>query len=226
MGQKDFKGHIDKRRAYLEKAIARYFNRCGSQYDIVFKAMKHALFSGGKRIRPVLCLEACYACGGDIKKAIPPACAIEFIHNFSLVHDDLPSIDNDDYRREKPTCHKRFGEAIAILAGDALLAFAFEILSDIKDKDVLQRLLKTVARSIGLSGMIGGQGFDIIYRNRKKSGTLWSKINTLKTAKFFSAATKSGAISAGVSHKKIKRMELYGLYFGKAFQIRDDIYDG
>ena len=221
----NFERKLDLDRQIIDKALKRYLGKEGASKGEVFRAMEYALFPGGKRLRPILSLEASRTCNGKIQNALPAACAIEFIHNFSLIHDDLPSMDNDDFRRGKPVCHKRFGEAIAILAGDALLNSAFIILSGIKDRDSSGRLIKVISDSIGLNGIIGGQGLDIKYANRKKAKSLESKINDLKTAIIFSASLTSGAITAEASSKKIKRLRGFGRNFGRAFQIYDDILD-
>jgi geranylgeranyl diphosphate synthase type II len=156
---------------------------------------------------------------------MPAACAVEFIHNFSLVHDDLPCMDNDDYRRGKPSCHRKFGEAKAVLAGDALLSTAFEILTDIKDPGSMKEAVAIISRASGLSGIMGGQGLDIMYINKKKSRDLAQRINALKTGALFIAAVKTGAALSGASAKRVKAVEKFGKIFGDSFQLRDDIID-
>ncbi|MCK4462730.1 MAG: polyprenyl synthetase family protein [Candidatus Omnitrophica bacterium] len=221
----NFERQINLDKEIIDKALKKYLEKQRNSSSEVFRAMKYALFPGGKRLRPILSLEASRTCGGNIQNALPAACAIEFIHNFSLIHDDLPSMDNDDFRRGKPTLHRKFGEAIAILAGDALLNLAFIVLSGIKDKDTSARLIEVIPDSIGLNGIIGGQGLDIKYMNTKKTKSLESKINDLKTAIIFSASLTSGAITASASSKKVKRLSSFGRNFGRAFQIYDDIVD-
>ncbi len=216
---------LKKDKKIINRALRKYLENIGNSSSDILQAMRYAVFPGGKRLRPVLCLEAARASGGNIKNALPAACAIEFIHNFSLIHDDLPSMDNDDFRRGKPAPHRKFGEAIAILAGDALLNLAFIVLSDIKNKDISARLIRVISNSVGLNGIIGGQGLDIKYANRKKAKSLEYKINDLKTAIIFSASLTSGAITASTSSKKVKRLSSFGRNFGRAFQIYDDILD-
>jgi len=223
--EKTFKGYIKKRKSIVDKSLNAYLNKYGGSDNDVLRAMRYALFPGGKRIRPILCLEASKVCGGNVKSALPAACAIELMHNFSLVHDDLPSMDDDDLRRGKPTCHKKYGEATAILAGDALLALAYEALSRIKNENISQKLVRAISGSIGSRGMIGGQGLDIKYSRKEKSDALQTKINTLKTAELFSVTLKSGAISVSARDKYVNALGKFGMNFGKAFQVRDDIHD-
>lgn len=194
--------------------------------NIIYGAMEYAVFPGGKRIRPLLCMEMCRACGGDLLNAMPQACALEFIHSFSLVHDDLPSMDNDDMRRGKPAVHKKYGEALAVLTGDALLALAFRALAEIKEPSVLSGSLKVIADAAGSSGITGGQALDIKYALKKRSFSFLKKTNKLKTAVLFEASVKAGALAAGASKKMLLKAGMYGKYFGEAFQVRDDIMDG
>ena len=209
-----FKKRFKQNKEIINQALRRYLEKEKGFSNEIFPAMEYALFPGGKRLRPVLCLEASKACGGSIKNAIPVACTIEFIHNFSLIHDDLPSMDNDDFRRGKPTLHKKFGEAVAILAGDALLILAFSILSGIKNRNISLLVMKKITDSIGLKGVIGGQGLDIKYMSKKKTKSLESKINSLKTAKLFQVSLTSGAIIAHASSIKIKKLDFFGRHFG------------
>lgn len=192
--------------------------------DIIKKAMRYSVLSGGKRIRPLLALEASRVCGGNLKAAMPVACAIEFIHTYSLIHDDLPAMDNDDLRRGKPTCHKVFGEANAILAGDALLTLAFNVIARYARPKTGVVIAKEIAQAIGDDGMVGGQALDLEF-HKKKNRAVLRKINLLKTAKLFEASAKAGAISAGASAAKIKALKKFGLYFGLSFQAVDDYLD-
>lgn len=212
-------------KAVIDKALSGYLCRFSDRDNILFRMAEYALFPGGKRIRPALCLEACLACGGGKKRALPQACAIEFIHNYSLVHDDLPSMDNDDMRRGKPACHKRFGEANAVLVGDALLTLAFRVLCEIKDGRVLRESLKAISSAAGLRGIAGGQCLDIKYMKKSISRAFRTKINMLKTGSLFVASARAGGIAARASGKKIKGLTAFGGYFGRAFQLRDDIDD-
>lgn len=221
-----FDGLLEKDREIIDKALKKYLKKEKSASGDISRAMEYALFPGGKRLRPLLCIEAARCCGEKIEDAIPAACAIEFIHNFSLVHDDLPSMDDDDFRRGKPSCHRKFGEAAAILAGDALLNIAFKTLSDIKNKKISVGLIEILSDSIGPGGMIGGQGLDIKYANKNKTGRLNSRINDLKTGALFCASLVSGAAAVSAPSRKIRRLSEFGRYFGRAFQICDDITDG
>ena len=223
--KKNFEHYLKKNRRAIDNALKGHLRRCSNPKGGLSQAFKYALFPGGKRIRPILCLEAAKVCGGSVKDALPAACAIEMIHNFSLVHDDLPSMDNDDLRRGKPTCHKKFSEAIAVLAGDGLLVMAYEILAGIKYAGISKDISKVISKAIGAYGMIGGQAFDIKYAGKRKSPAMQSDIDTLKTAFLFSAALETGAISAHASAKKRKALKRFGVDFGKAFQVRDDIKD-
>lgn len=194
----------------------------------VIDAMNYSLQAGGKRIRPVLVLEFCRICGGDYNKAISSACAIEMIHTFSLIHDDLPAMDDDDYRRGKLSCHKAFDEGIAILAGDALSALAFEIIAkdDLLDSDTKIRLIQVLADAVGVNGMIGGQVIDIENENKKDlNEDDLVHMCLLKTGALLRAACKMGCIAAGVDEKVIANADEFAKNVGLAFQIIDDILD-
>lgn len=189
------------------------------------KAMRYSVFSGGKRIRPILAIESCLCCGGAVKDVMEPACAIELVHTFSLIHDDLPSMDDDNYRRGKPTCHKKFDEATAILTGDSLLALAMEIAARGKNPENEIAAIRELAGSIGSLGMAGGQSIDIEYEGRKKDLKILNYINLYKTAAFIRASLKIGAIVAGARTGRIEAMAKFGGLIGEAFQIIDDILD-
>ena len=192
--------------------------------DIIKKAMRYSVLSGGKRIRPLLALEASRICGGNVKDVVHVACAIEFIHTYSLIHDDLPAMDNDDLRRGKPTCHKVFGEANAILAGDALLTLAFNVIARHTRPKMGAVIIREIAQAIGDDGMVGGQALDLEF-HKKKNRTILRKMNLLKTAKLFEVSAKAGALSAGASAAKTKALQKFGLYFGLSFQAVDDHLD-
>ena len=203
----------------------------------IFKSMKYTVTLPGKRLRPVMCLETCKIMGGDIEKALPTACAIEMLHAQSLIHDDLPCMDNDDFRRGKPSNHKVFGEAIAVLAGDALLSFAPQLIiekSNLSAETLIKVLHEFVVRA-GAYRLIGGQVVDIESEGAnmgsnsdiplaKKKETL-EYIHTHKTADLFKLALKTGAIIADASQEQIDEMERFGQVFGIAFQIYDDVMD-
>ncbi len=198
---------------------------------IIHQAMRYAIFGKGKRLRPILLIAAAEACGGKSSDFLSAACAIEMIHNYSLIHDDLPAIDDDDYRRGKLSCHKKFGEAIAILAGDALLTKAFEVLSQMrlpKDGALQSKVITEVARAIGTEGMLGGQVEDIQAlgrRQEKEEKKKLAYIHAHKTGALISAALRVGAMLAGASRGQLKALDKYGQSFGLAFQITDDILD-
>lgn len=191
---------------------------------IIHKAMQYAVFTGGKRFRPVLALSACEACGGKSKDALPAALTIELIHTYSLVHDDLPALDDDDTRRGKPTCHRKFGEANAILAGDGLLTLAFELLADIRPAERGIRILREISTAAGVHGMIGGQVADLMGSSQKSQKEL-DFICKNKTGQLIRASVLAGALSAGASERKLQQFGRYGECLGLAFQVVDDILD-
>jgi len=199
----------------------------------VYEAMKYSLSAGGKRLRPSLLLAACEFAGGDIKNAIPYACATEYIHTYSLIHDDLPAMDNDDIRRGLPTNHKVYGEATAILAGDGLLTSAFEAMNKDMllyfDSDVqLKRRVKAsyeLAKGAGCRGMVAGQIADIEAENKQCSKEMLDYININKTAALIVASIRAGAHLGGASEKMLRDLTDYAEFLGLAFQIKDDILD-
>lgn len=194
-------------------------------YKQTAEAMAYSLEAGGKRLRPMLVLEFCRLAGGDVEKAMPFACAVEMIHTYSLIHDDLPCMDNDDMRRGKPSCHKAFGEATALLAGDALLTKAFEMLS--KAELPPERIVKAAAilsRCAGIDGMIGGQAVDLLNEAQAPDFDILELTCRLKTAALLQAACLLGTAAAGNDQMTDKARE-YGLNLGLAFQIVDDILD-
>lgn len=202
---------------------------CVNMQGNVMDAMRYSAEAGGKRIRPALVLEFAEVCGGDIKSALSCACAIEMVHTFSLIHDDLPGMDNDDFRRGKPSCHVQFGEAMAILAGDALSAMAFGIIAKDRSIDDKQKvmMIKELADAIGADGMIGGQVIDI--ENESRAGDIDEEnlINMcrLKTGALLKASCRLGCISADADGDIIEKAGLFGEKLGLAFQIVDDILD-
>ena len=222
---KTFAGYV----RFIENELEKYSltGKTGLQ-DNVAKAMDYSLEAGGKRIRPVLVLAFCNMCGGDYKKAAAPAAAIEMIHTFSLIHDDLPCMDDDDFRRGKPSCHKQFDEATAVLAGDALAIRPFEIIAksaELSDTAKV-RIIAELANSSGAEGMIGGQIIDI--ENEKRNVVDEENLHTmylLKTGKLIKTSCVMGCIAAGADNEKIKYAEKYAECLGMAFQIIDDILD-
>jgi geranylgeranyl diphosphate synthase type II len=193
----------------------------------IHTAMRYSVFAGGKRIRPILCLETARIFAQDVAHAHFPACAIEFIHTYSLIHDDLPALDNDDLRRGKPTCHKKFGEAIAILAGDALLTLAFETIG--KSSVTAERrvaMLTEISTAAGTrNGMVGGQVADIEAEGNRVGPEMLEYIHRSNTAALIRASITSGAISAGAPPEDVARLRSFGETIGWAFQVTDDILD-
>ena len=216
-----FKGPL----ALIEKKLKQALCARERPPVIIHKAMQYAAFTGGKRFRPVLALAACRACGGKPQDAISGALAIEMIHTYSLVHDDLPALDNDDLRRGKPTCHRKFGEANAILAGDALLTLAFELLAEVKPAEKAIRLVREVATAAGVQGMIGGQVADLAGEARKKSLEEHLYISRCKTGQLIRVSVLAGALSAQASSRELRAIIRYGESLGLAFQVVDDILD-
>lgn len=194
---------------------------------ILHAAMHYSLFAGGKRLRPILTIAACEAVGGGKEDALYAACAIECIHTYSLIHDDLPALDNDDLRRGRPTCHKAFGEAVAILAGDALLTAAFEIIAKTPhpDKGAVVKAVYEIAVAAGSLGMVGGQAVDIESEGKEVEFPELEYIHIHKTGKLIRASVRCGAILGGTDAEGLKALTRYGESVGLAFQIADDILD-
>ncbi|MGA2132955.1 MAG: polyprenyl synthetase family protein [Bryobacteraceae bacterium] len=194
----------------------------------IHRAMRYSLFAGGKRIRPILCLEAAATVAGASDGALTPACSLEFIHTYSLIHDDLPALDNDDYRRGKLTCHKVFGDAMAILAGDSLLTLAFEVLAamDTVTPDRNSRMIAELATAAGtVGGMIAGQVADLEGEGQPPTAPLLESIHRAKTGALLRASLRLGAICAGAGEAQYEALSRYGEHIGLAFQIVDDILD-
>lgn len=203
-----------------------YKNKLGLQSSVA-DAMDYSLEAGGKRIRPVLVLAFCHMCGGDYRKAAAPAAAIEMIHTFSLIHDDLPCMDNDDFRRGKPSCHKKFGEACAVLAGDALAIRPFQVIAESELNDSMKiKLIAELACSSGAEGMIGGQIIDMENEQRSTvNGENLRIMYALKTGRLIKTSCVMGCIAAEASDEQVKNAEEYAHCLGLAFQIIDDILD-
>jgi len=193
----------------------------------IHQAMRYSVFAGGKRIRPILCLEAARIFDADVSSAFYPGCAIEFIHTYSLIHDDLPALDNDDLRRGKPTCHKKFGESTAILAGDALLTLAFETLAaSPAPPDRRVAMITEISTAAGtVRGMVGGQVADLEAEGRRVGPETLEYIHRSKTAALIRASIASGALSAGAPPDDVARLRRFGETIGWAFQVTDDILD-
>jgi len=209
----------------VDKALDRYLPAATAVPSRVHEAMRYSVFGGGKRLRPGLAILACEALGGKQATAMPAACALEMIHTYSLIHDDLPSMDNDDFRRGRPSCHRAFEEATAILAGDALQAAAFgTIARHVRRPALAAALVAELASAAGSLGMVGGQVLDLEGSSRTDAGSL-ERIHLMKTAAMFRAAARMGALSAGAPPAGVNRLGGYGERLGLAFQIVDDILD-
>src|ERR1700730_10358979 len=194
---------------------------------IIHQAMRYSVFAGGKRVRPILCMESARIFSNDVRPALYPGCAIEFIHSYSLIHDDLPALDNDYWRPGNPTCHKKFGEATAILAGDALLTLAFETLANAPiEPERRVAILSHVAASAGtINGMVGGQVADLEAEGRAIEPSELEYIHRSKTAALIRASVAAGAIGGGANDENVARLKRFGETIGWAFQVVDDILD-
>lgn len=223
--EKDFTALMARDRTMVEDYLAGIF-REEPRYADLQEAMEYSLLAGGKRIRPVLTLEVCRMCGGDPQAALPFACALEMVHTYSLIHDDLPAMDDDKLRRGRPTNHVVYGEATAILAGDGLLTAAFEQLA--KAQLPAQRIVEAVAclaRNAGPGGMVGGQALDMAGEGRSMTRGELEQLQSLKTGALISAAAELGCIAAGGSEEQRRKVRDYAQALGRAFQVQDDILD-
>ena len=214
-------------RAGIEEALDRLLPKEEAQPASIHKAMRYSVFAGGKRIRPILCLEAASMFSENPVAAVSAGCALEFIHTYSLIHDDLPALDNDDFRRGKPTCHKVFGEAIAILAGDALLTLAFQTLAFVPVEPQRRlNILATIAQAAGTDrGMIGGQVADLEAAKKAPDVGTLEYIHRSKTAALIRASIVAGGIAGGAANEDVERLRRFGENIGWAFQVVDDILD-
>ncbi len=225
----NFDLYLKEKREKIDKELTKYLPFKDEYPKKIHEAMHYSLFAGGKRIRPILVIATAELFGENAEKAMPFACAIEFIHTYSLIHDDLPALDNDDYRRGILTNHKVFGEAIAILAGDALLTQAFITMSkDYKDgvsAEKRLRIINTVSEAVGSLGMVGGQVMDLECENKDVSIDTVSDIYDKKTAALIRASVVVGAIIGGANEKEMERLSKYGHSLGRLFQLVDDLLD-
>jgi geranylgeranyl diphosphate synthase type II len=223
----NLKAYLGSRRKEVDRALDRYLPKASAKPQTIHKAMRYSLFAGGKRLRPILCLAAAEACGGKIDNALPLACALECIHTYSLIHDDLPSMDNDDFRRGRPTCHKVFGDGIAILAGDALLTIAFEMVAraKISRRYDMSILLREVAVAAGSQKLIAGQVADLEAEGRRVNRAQLRYIHENKTAAILTTSVRLGAMSANANSKQLAAITKFGRALGLAFQVIDDILD-
>ncbi len=224
-----FTQELRMRKEWIENCLEKFLGDESLNPPLIHQAMHYAVLNGGKRLRPIMVLEGARIAGGKAESVIPTACAIEMIHSYSLVHDDLPAMDDDDFRRGQPTCHKVFGEANAILTGDALLTGAFEVMADnalidgIELKDVV-RVIREVAHAAGSQGMIGGQVLDLAGEDKTIAFDL-SVLHSLKTGELFKASLRAGAILNRLNEAGLEALTQFGQHFGLAFQITDDILD-
>ena len=218
---------FEEDRAAVDAALDRLMPAKSAIPSSIHTAMRYSVQAGGKRVRPILCLEAARIFSSEMAAVLPVACALEFIHTYSLIHDDLPALDNDDLRRGKPTCHKKFGEAAAILAGDALLTLAFETLANAPIEPARRvAILSDVAASAGtVNGMVGGQVADLEAEGRAVQPADLEYIHRSKTAALIRAAVVAGAIAGGAGVEDVSRLRRFGDTIGWAFQVIDDILD-
>jgi len=223
----DLKRYLVARQQEVDRALDRFLPKATVAPATIHKAMRYSLFAGGKRLRPILCLAAAEACGGKTTAALPHACAVECIHTYSLIHDDLPSMDNDDLRRGRPTCHKVFGDGIAILAGDALLTIAFEIAAQAKpvSRYELRDILREIAEAAGSRKLIAGQVADLEAEGRRLTRAQVRSIHENKTAALLTTSVRLGAMSANATAKQLASITAFGRALGLAFQVIDDILD-
>src|SRR5438876_2694034 len=211
----------------VDEALDRSVPSASMSPEVIHRAMRYSLFAGGKRIRPILCLEAARAVADSPLGIETAACSLEMVHTYSLIHDDLPALDNDDYRRGKPTCHKKFGEAIAILAGDALLTLAFETIGATPAAaERRAAILSEVAAAAGtINGMVGGQVADIEAEGKPVDEQMLEYIHRSKTAALIRASITAGALCAGAASEDVNRLRRFGETIGWAFQVTDDFLD-
>jgi geranylgeranyl diphosphate synthase type II len=223
----DLKRFLNSRTATVNEALNRFLPSAGTRPATIHKAMRYSLFAGGKRMRPALCLAAAAACGGREADALPLACAVECIHTYSLVHDDLPAMDDDDFRRGKPTNHKVFGEGIAVLAGDALLTQAFEIAAQCRGwpRYPHRTILLELARAAGSLQLIAGQVADLEGEGKNISATQLRYIHERKTSALLCCSVRLGGMTANCSPAQLGALTDFGYHVGLAFQVIDDILD-
>jgi geranylgeranyl diphosphate synthase, type II len=223
----DLQSYLESRTALVNRALDRFLPKESARPATIHKAMRYSLFAGGKRMRPALTLAAAEACGGRAEDAMPLACAVECIHTYSLIHDDLPAMDNDDFRRGKPTNHKVFGEGIAVLAGDALLTQAFEITAQAKGWPRYDHrdLTLEIAKASGSLQLIAGQVADLEAEGKKVSAAQLKYIHERKTSALLCCSVRLGGMSANCTPVQLQALTDFGYHVGLAFQIIDDILD-
>ncbi len=225
-----FKEELVRQAGLVDNALDRYMPPADRYPAVIHEAMRYSVFAGGKRLRPVLVLASSRAVGGDEKKVLPAACAIELLHTYSLVHDDLPAMDNDDLRRGRLTSHKVYGEAIAVLVGDALLTLAFRLMTELPQTgtlgaDGVVRIVAEVAEAAGTAGLIGGQVVDLQSAEKLVDKQTLKYIHTCKTGALYKASVRTGAMLSGAGSEQLQKLTVYAENLGLAFQIKDDILD-
>ena len=230
MPEFDIEAYLTERRALIDRSLDRYLKESKQRPQTIVRAMRYGVLSGGKRLRPILTLACGELFGAERKRLLPFACALELIHAYSLIHDDLPALDNDDLRRGEPASHKVFGEGMALLAGDALLTEAFDLISrpgtvrSLKPGLVLE-LIHDISQAVGVGGLVGGQAVDLEAEERDTDLGTVEYIHARKTGALISVAAKVGARIGGATSQALRRIERYAGHLGLAFQIADDIMD-
>jgi geranylgeranyl diphosphate synthase type II len=223
----DLKTYLADRAAEVDAALDAFLPKAKEKPSSIHEAMRYTVFAGGKRLRPILCLAAAEACGGDPESAMPPACSVEIMHTYSLVHDDLPCMDDDDLRRGRPTCHKVYGEGMAVLTGDALLTEAFLIIAQTPAtrRYPAAAYVAELALTGGSTRLIGGQVMDLEGEGQKLTKAQLVKIHEAKTAALLTTSIRLGAMTANASEDKLEALTTFGRALGLAFQVIDDILD-
>ena len=216
---------LESSRIFVDRHLDLFLPKSSTPPALLHEAMRYSIFAGGKRLRPALVFAAAEAVGGSREDAAPAACAVEMIHTYSLIHDDLPAMDDDDLRRGQPTCHKKFSESTAILAGDGLLTYAFEILTATKRAESVAGIVRAVAQGVGTQGMVGGQVLDLEGEGKTPTLASVSAIHAWKTAALITSCCQAGALAGGATQKEYEHLTSYGQNIGLAFQIVDDILD-
>lgn len=225
MTENNFKTQFNAYQILVEEHIKKSMPSNGIYPEIIHEAMNYSLLAGGKRLRPILCLAAFRLFSENYSDVLPVAVGLECIHTYSLIHDDLPCMDNDDFRRGMPTCHKKYGEAIAVLAGDALLTEAFGLIARFPDEKVIGTVVQDVSSACGSRGLIGGQVMDILSENKRIDEKTLLYIHRHKTGKLITVSVRVGGVCALADETRIKALSDYGDALGLAFQISDDILD-
>ncbi len=224
------KDYIQERKQIVDRHLDALLPKPEGPSGLVVEAMRYSLSAGGKRVRPILMMAACDAVGGNHGNIMPAACAMECVHTYSLIHDDLPAMDDDDLRRGKPTCHKVYGEAIAILAGDGLLTYAFELMTHPEllsavENSVVNNAISIFAKAAGVAGMVGGQTADILFEGKEIDADTLAYIHRHKTGALIKASVEMGAMLGGGSEEQVEGLARFGTALGLAFQVVDDLLD-